>query len=618
MKEDVSEAAPKVTSESVTTSTQARFPWRAGLLSLFLLFVAIAPFVLSGFYLRLLNLIGMYSLVVMGLVLLTGYAGLASLGQAAFVGTGAYAAAILSSRYGLNPWLGIVAGILLSVGIAWLIGLVTLRLKGHFLALATLAWGLIITGVLQNWIPVTGGNTGFGSATGNRFPPLSVFGFELRGERVYYYLVWACVLLVLLLSLNLMRSRMGRAIKALRTGGVAAASFGVDVGRLKMTTFLLAAAYAALAGGLFAFRELFLDPRIAGLGASIDYLIMAVVGGLGSLWGAVFGAALFVVAGEALQEYLPVLLGRSGNYEIIAFGFILILVLQGARRGLLPLLSGFLPPAPPEPVRTDAPPLLPRDKPKVTGALLELSHVSKAFGGLRAVDDLSFTVQPGEILGLIGPNGAGKTTLFNLVTGVLSPTSGEIRFAGEAIGGLAPHRIARRGLARTFQHLNLIGTMSLLENVALGAYTRTRSGVFAGMLGLERRENARTRAEAMRQLERVGLAEDAFSPADSLPLGKQRLLEVARALMADPVLLLLDEPAAGLRKGEKGELMALVRKLQGEGVTVLLVEHDMDVVMALAERIVVVNYGTKLAEGTPGEVRRNKAVLEAYLGADAA
>ena len=234
------------------------------------------------------------------------------------------------------------------------------------------------------------------------------------------------------------------------------------------------------------------------------------------------------------------------------------------------------------------------------------------------MDDLSFTVQPGEILGLIGPNGAGKTTLFNLITGVLSPTSGEIRFAGEAIGGLSPHRIARRGLARTFQHLNLIGTMSLLENVALGAYTRTRSGVFAGMLGLERPENARTRAEAMRQLERVGLAEDAFSPADSLPLGKQRLLEVARALMADPVLLLLDEPAAGLRKGEKGELMALVRKLQDEGVTILLVEHDMDVVMSLAERIVVVNYGTKLAEGTPGEVRRNKAVLEAYLGADAA
>ena len=592
------------------------FPWRSLLLGLFLVGLAITPLLASVFYVRLLSLVGLYGLVVMGLVLLTGYAGLASLGQAAFVGTGAYTAAILASRFGLNPWLGILAGIALSVTIAFFIGLVTLRLKGHFLALATLAWGLIITGIIRNWIPVTGGNTGFGSATGNRYPPLSLFGFELRGERIYAYLIWLCVLGVLLLSLNLMRSRSGRAVKALRTGTVAAASFGVDVQRLKLYIFLLAAAFAALAGGLFAFRELFIDPQLAGLSASIDYLIMAVLGGVGSLWGGLFGAGLFVLLSELLQDYLPRLLGRSGNFETVAFGLILILVLHRARQGLLPLLSRVLPEPPPPPVNRDAAPLPPRPKPEVTGGLLELAHVSKTFGGLKAVNDLSFEVRPGEILGLIGPNGAGKTTVFNLVTGVLEPTSGDILFASENIGGRAPHVIAQRGLARTFQHLNLIGGLSLLENVALGAYTRTRSNLFQGMLALERNEAARTRAEAYRQLERVGLADNAFDAANSLPLGKQRLLEVARALVADPVLLLLDEPAAGLRKHEKAELVALIRRLKNEGVTILLVEHDMELVMDLAERIVVMNYGEKLAEGTPAEVRENPQVLEAYLGVD--
>src|SRR5690606_31696844 len=445
-----------------------------------------------------------------------------------------------------------------------------------------------------------------------------ILGEPLQGDKAYYFLVWGALLVTIWLVANLMRSRVGRAINSLRSGSIAAASFGVDVQRIKMITFLTAAALAALAGGLHTYRELFIVPGLASLNASIDYLIMTVIGGLTSIWGAIGGAAVFVLLKEQLQQVLPGLLGRTGNYEIIAFGFILILVLQYARRGLVPLLDSLLPRAPERPVNTAAAPLPARPALHVQGPLLELDAVTRAFGGLTAVNRLSFEVAKGEVVGLIGPNGAGKTTAFNLITGVLGSDSGAVRFAGRDITNQQPHRIARLGLARTFQHLNLSPRASLLENVALGAYTRTRSGLWSGFIGAGSAEEERVRAEAYRQLQRVGLGADAFARAESLPLGKSRLLEVARAMMADPLLLLLDEPAAGLRRPEKEELKKLVRRLRADGVTVLLVEHDMDVVMDLADRIVVMNHGERLATGTPDEVRRDPAVVEAYLGKEVA
>jgi branched-chain amino acid transport system permease protein len=343
---------------------------------------------------------------------------------------------------------------------------------------------------------------------------------------------------------------------------------------------------------------------------------MAVLGGVGHVWGAFLGAAVVKLTDDQLQTLLPKLIGTSGNFETIVFGIVLVVVLKYAPDGLWTFVGRWLP-APRRTKDWEAAPALPaREKPQRGEALLEVSAVRKQFGGLVAVNDVSFAIRAGDIVGLIGPNGAGKSTTFNLVTGVLSLTSGRVTFRGESIAGLPSREIARRGISRTFQHVKMIPDMTVLENVALGGYLRGHSGSVKAMLRLDRDEEKRLFAEAERQLARIGMAAQMHELAGNLALGPQRLMEIARALCTDPSLLLLDEPAAGLRHKEKQALGEVLRQLKSEGMSLLLVEHDMEFVMGLTDRIVVMEFGTRLIEGTPAEVQASPAVRAAYLGTE--
>ncbi|MBC7203363.1 MAG: branched-chain amino acid ABC transporter ATP-binding protein/permease, partial [Pusillimonas sp.] len=381
-----------------------------------------------------------------------------------------------------------------------------------------------------------------------------------------------------------------------------------------------AALLACLSGWLYAHMQRAVSPSPFGLNYGIEYLFMAVVGGSSSVWGAIAGAGVILTLKDQIQNVLPAILDTTANFELVVFGILMVLMLQYAREGIWPLIvsvwngitgqSGRRRMAPPPKAQQ----LPRRARPEAGKMVLEVDGARKEFGGLVAVNDINFKLKAGEIMGLIGPNGAGKSTTFNLITGVLPPTRGSINFLGHQLEKLRSRDIAQLGVGRTFQHVQLLPTMTVLENVAIGAHLRRKVGVVSATLHTERKSEAELLHEAAVQLERVGLGDYLYEQAGNLALGQQRILEIARALAADPVLLLLDEPAAGLRYKEKQELAKVLDQLRNEGMSILLVEHDMDFVMNLTDHLVVMDFGTKIAEGRPEEIQKNPAVLEAYLG----
>jgi len=580
-------------------------------LALLVAALALAPAVASSFAVSLLNDIGIGALVALGLVLLTGIGGATSFGQAAFVGIAAYATAWLSTTQGLSPWLGLLFALLLTGLSALAIGMLTLRLGGHFLPLSTIAWGLSIPMLFGN-VDALGRHTGL-----SNIPALRIGSQSLAEPGAIYYLIWALVGLAFLFSRNLLASRPGRAIRSLRGGATLLASVGADAYKVRLALFVTAALFAGVAGWLYAHMNRFVSPSPFDLRASIEYLLMAVAGGLGQLAGALVGSALVLLLKNGLQDVLPLLTQNAGQLEAVAFAAIFILLLHFARGGVMGFVRRWTGSRPRPQASAPAiavEPLAHRELPPRGSPVLSVMGAVKRFGGLVAVNDVSFDVAAGEIVGLIGPNGAGKSTMFNLLTCTLPMSAGQVRFLGRDIAGLPQREVARLGLARTFQHVKLRPRMSLLDNVALGAHSRTGAGVIRAGLRLDRHEERQTLQEAQRQLDRIGLGDRAHELAGSLPLGTQRILEIARALAADPVLLVLDEPAAGLRRKEKMALGELLRKLREEGVTILIVEHDMDFVMRLVDRLVVMNFGSKLVEGAPAAVRADERVQAAYLG----
>jgi len=577
-------------------------------LGLAIAFIVVAPGIFGSFTITLMNYIGIYAFAVLGLVLLTGVGGLTSFGQAAFVGIGAYATAWYTAVQGGSPWIGLLLALLLTGLVATVLGAATLRLGGHFLPLSTIAWGVAIFFLFGN-IDAIGRYSGLSG-----IPAITIGPISLVGNVAMYCFIWGLLGIVMLLCRNLLDSRKGRAIRSLRGGIAMVESLAIDSFRMRLAIFVFAGTLAGLSGWLYAHMQRYVNPAPFDIRPSIELLLMALVGGAGHIAGAVVGAAVIVLLKNTLQDVLPVFTRYSAQLEVVAFGVLFVVILQKARAGIVPMISRYLP-RPRLALPVQVPPLARRARPIVSGRpVLTIQGATKRFGALAAVNDVSFEVKAGEVLGLIGPNGAGKSTLLNLITGTAKPNAGRIMFLDHDVTKLAPRHIAAGGVARTFQHVKLRPNMTLLDNALLGTYSRTRSGFLAGAMRLDRTEEKSAQFEAFQQLKRVGLGEKAGELAGNLPLGQQRLLEVARALAADPVVVILDEPAAGLRSLEKQILSQLLRTLRNEGMTIVLVEHDMEFVMNLVDRIVVMDFGSKLAEGVPADIRAEPRVQEAYLG----
>jgi branched-chain amino acid transport system permease protein len=603
-------------------------------LALLVLLVVAVPLLAPEYYVGVGASVGTDALLAMGLILVTGLAGQFSLASAAFFGIGAYGTGLLTVEYGWSAAAAVVGSAAVATGLAYVIGRPIFRLRGHFLAMGTLALTQILY-LLANNLDITGGSSGFGG-----IEPFELFGYRFDDLQSQFFLVWVVVVVVLWGSLRILHSREGRALRGLRGHETAAAACGVNVPWAKTRVFAASAFIGSIAGSLYAHQILYVNPPPFDVFASVGVLTIAVLGGLRSPWGAVLGAVGFELIRQGVDEVLPGLFGAAsvGAGQALILGVMLVLVLVLRPDGLVGMLGATadlvtrLRSGTGRTVRVDVPDntesgdadavaFRPRSGPRgqATGPMvLEARGLTKRFGGVTALFDVDISLRAGEILAVIGPNGAGKSTLMNVLSGNLPADAGSVSLQGRVISGQPAHRVAARGLGRTFQTPSLFGGMTVRENVLVGAYLAGKVGLIRAAVPTPAavREERRLRELADGILERLKMQDVAQSDAAHLSLGQQKKVEIARALAHDPKVLLLDEPGAGLNRVEKDELAAVLEELRAAGMALILIEHDMQFVMGLADRVQVLVFGETLLTGDPQDVQASPEVVAAYLGTD--